>query len=198
MCGITVVKADRRKELYFAIVLLNVLNVSYYRHLRLKQEVWPEEFSPAHPLCISAASQPEFQARSCGPCGVDISVLGGISASAMGLAHRDTGKPWSSTITVLAKAVERGAFKNDEKMEGEEQTSTLWCQASLDTCGYVGKRLLPKHPDCRKNKGIVNTGTGYHKVGLTVWTPQTGSRRQISNSVKILRENNGNLISQLL
>lgn len=61
---------------------------------------------------------------------MDISVLGDIlasaskSASAIGLARRDTGKPWSSTIIILARAIEREAFKHDEKREGEEQTST--------------------------------------------------------------------------
>lgn len=124
-----------------------------------------------HPISLN------YRVLGTASAGVDISVLGGIlasdanSASAMGLACCDTRKPRSYTTESLAKAIERGAFKRDEKREGEEQTLSLRCQASWDTGGYVGQHLLTKHPDCRKNKFGLNTGIGYHKCGLTPYGP---------------------------
>lgn len=41
--GVIVVKGEGGKELYLAVILPNVLNISYYWHFTLKQEVWAEE-----------------------------------------------------------------------------------------------------------------------------------------------------------
>jgi len=127
--------------------------------------------APVHPIHLN------YKVLGAAPADADISVLGGISASApssasaMGLARHGTRMPWSCRIESLAKAIERGAFKHEEKREGDEKTWTLWCQVSLDTCRYVGRHLLTKHPDCGRNKFSLNTGIGYHRCGLTLYGP---------------------------
>lgn len=52
MWRVTVVKGETGKELFLAVILPNVLNISYCWHFTLQQEVWTEEQTQ---LCWAAA-----------------------------------------------------------------------------------------------------------------------------------------------